>query len=196
MEPVETPITLLEKLRLPTPPPESWQRFTELFTPFLYDCVRRLAVPEEEVAEVVQEVFLVLLRGLGRCGYDRQRGRFRNWLRAVTLNKWREMQRRELRRRQHEITGQDLEQLHEATAVHQNNDFWDEVYPRQVIQQALLLVQNKVSTKIWRAFEENTLRGRPTDEVAAELDTTPNAIWIARCRVLKHLRDLLDGFLD
>ena len=40
------------------------------------------------------------------------------------------------------------------------------------------------------------LRGRPVEEVAAELGLTPNAVYVARSRVLKRLRRELAGLLD
>jgi DNA-binding CsgD family transcriptional regulator len=38
--------------------------------------------------------------------------------------------------------------------------------------------------------------GRPTDEVATELGLSPNAVLIAKSRVLKRLRDKADGLVD
>ena len=36
----------------------------------------------------------------------------------------------------------------------------------------------------------------PTDEVAAELGLTPNAVLIAKSRVLKRLRHKAEGLID
>jgi RNA polymerase sigma-70 factor (ECF subfamily) len=48
----------------------------------------------------------------------------------------------------------------------------------------------------WRAFEATVRNERPTDEVAAELGMTPNAVLIAKSRVLKRLRQKAEGLLD
>jgi RNA polymerase sigma-70 factor (ECF subfamily) len=195
MEPFKTPPSLLEQLRAPTPPKESWERFLELFGAFLYECVRVMRVPEEHASEVVQEVFLTLLRGLDRCRYDPRRGRFRDWLRTVLRNQWRAIRRREFRRSGRERTGIDLGQLEEPAAPHEAA-FWEQDYCRHLIERALALVRKEVSEKIWAAFERSAIQGLPIQEVARSLGTTVNAVWMARFRVRKQLRDLLEGFLD
>src|SRR5436190_1808729 len=84
--------TLLDKLRLPEQQ-EAWNRFTELYTPLIYYWARSQSLAEADAADLVQEVFLVLVTKLPHFRYD-QDGSFRGWLRTLTLNKHREMQRR------------------------------------------------------------------------------------------------------
>jgi RNA polymerase sigma-70 factor (ECF subfamily) len=44
-------------------------------------------------------------------------------------------------------------------------------------------------------FARFVLDGLPADEVAAELGTTPNAVYIAKSRVLARLREEAGGLL-
>src|SRR5262245_60040259 len=90
--PVDTPASLLERLRRPDDR-EAWARFVELYTPLLYFWARRTGLQQADAADLVQEVLAVLFRKLLEFTYDKQRS-FRNWLRTVTLNKWRETVRR------------------------------------------------------------------------------------------------------
>ena len=48
----------------------------------------------------------------------------------------------------------------------------------------------------WRVFWETAANGRPAADVAAEFGITPNAVYLARSRVLHRLRAELDGLLD
>ena len=64
-----------------------------LYTPLLYYWCQRAGLQEQDAADLVQEVFVLLVRKLPEFRYDRERS-FRNWLRTVALNKWRESQRR------------------------------------------------------------------------------------------------------
>ena len=85
---MDTPASLLERLRQPADP-AAWSRFVELYTPLLYGWARRVGLPEQDAADLVQDVFVQLVRKLPDFTYDRHKT-FRGWLRAVTLNKWRE----------------------------------------------------------------------------------------------------------
>src|SRR5262245_35668003 len=67
---------------------------------------------------------------------------------------------------------------------------------RHLLAGALRLLEGEFTPATWKAFAETMLRGRPVEEVAAELGLTPNAVYVARSRVLKRLRqepaDLLE----
>src|SRR6058998_2879516 len=87
-----TPISLLEKLRQPADQ-LAWKQFVHLYTPLLFHWARRVGLQTQDAADLVQDVFTVLVQKLPEFRYDRQKS-FRGWLRTVTLNKWREKQRR------------------------------------------------------------------------------------------------------
>src|SRR5437867_4389388 len=84
--------TLLERVRRPDNP-EAWRRFVALYTPLLYTWASRLGLQEPDAADLVQDVFTVLLSKLPAFRYDRQKS-FRAWLMTVLRNKWRETRRR------------------------------------------------------------------------------------------------------
>src|SRR3954471_10251517 len=87
-----THASLLERLRLPEEQ-AAWERFVQLYTPLLHRMALRLSVPETDEADLLQEVFAVLVRELPEFKYD-PRLLFRGWLWTVLANKWREQRRR------------------------------------------------------------------------------------------------------
>jgi RNA polymerase sigma-70 factor, ECF subfamily len=102
-----TSLTLLERLKT-TDDEEAWSRFVRLYTPLLYYWCRRIGLHEQDAADLVQDVLAHLVRKLPEFKYDSV-GSFRNWLRVVTVNKWRERQRK--RRFPSSINGEELEQV-------------------------------------------------------------------------------------
>jgi RNA polymerase sigma-70 factor (ECF subfamily) len=48
----------------------------------------------------------------------------------------------------------------------------------------------------WKACWEIVVAGRSPEEVAAELGITTNAVYVAKSRVLRRLRQELHGLLD
>src|SRR5438552_1694044 len=58
-----TSISLLERIRQPAER-EAWGRFVELYTPLLYYWACRLGMQESDAADLVQDVFAVLVQKL------------------------------------------------------------------------------------------------------------------------------------
>jgi RNA polymerase sigma-70 factor (ECF subfamily) len=184
-----TPASLLEKLRQPHPQ-AAWQRFIELYSPLLFSWCRRAGLQDHDAADLVQEVFVTLMEVLPTFSYDRDKS-FRNWLRTLTLNKWRQVCRQRARQR---AAGDAV--VAEAVAENELEAFWETEYRQQVADRALRLIQTDFQESTWKAFWEHAVVGRSADEVAAELGITPGAVYSARFRVLGRLRRELAGLLD
>ncbi len=185
-----TPVSLLERLRGPGEP-EAWRRCAELFTPLIYHWAHRAGLSAADAADLVQEVFLVLVQKLPEFRYDRQ-GTFRGWLRTVTLNKWREMQRR--RRLPARDDGDP--RLDELSVPDDLEAYDEHEYRRHLVDRALKLMKSEFQPSTWKACWEHVVSGRPAAEVANELGISPDAVYTAKSRVLRRLRTELEGLLD
>lgn len=185
-----TPASLLLRLRQPDGP-RAWEEFVHLYTPLLYRWARRAGLAEADAADLVQDVFALLLVKLPEFRYDRH-GSFRAWLRTVALNKWRE----NLRRRGPLPRQLDDAALAELPGRDDGDPFAEEEYRRFVAGRALQLMQVEFPTAVWKACWETATNGRPAAEVAAELGISIDAVYTARYRVLRRLREQLEGLLD
>src|SRR5262245_52503939 len=87
-----TSASLLERLRQPAEQ-GGWDRFIELYTPLLFYWARRLGLQDQDAADLVQDVFTTLVKKLPEFQYDACKG-FRNWLRTLLVNRWRDHCRR------------------------------------------------------------------------------------------------------
>src|SRR5262245_5152486 len=87
-----TPVSLLERLRRPDAQ-AAWKRFVELYTPLIYSWAGRLGLQASDAADLVQDVFVTLLRTMPAFQYDPSRS-FRSWLRTLVANRWRDSCRR------------------------------------------------------------------------------------------------------
>jgi RNA polymerase sigma-70 factor (ECF subfamily) len=183
-----TPASLLERLRQPDPG-AAWERFAELYTPLIYYWVRRQGLQQADAADLVQEVFLILVEKLPDFHYDPGRS-FRAWLRTVTLNKVREGRRRAV---PVQAAGAALDGL---AADDAQDPSWDREYREQLVQRALGVLRRDFEPVTWEAFWRHGVLSRPAPQVAAELSLTPGAVRAARFRVLCRLRQELAGLLD
>jgi RNA polymerase sigma-70 factor (ECF subfamily) len=88
---VSTSDSLLERLRQPDR--DAWARFVELYTPLLQRWTWRLGLQEADAADLVQDVFGILIQKLPGFAYDPGRS-FRGWLRTVLVHRWHNWPRR------------------------------------------------------------------------------------------------------
>jgi RNA polymerase sigma-70 factor (ECF subfamily) len=183
-----TPPSLMERLRQ-TDDREAWDRLVRLYTPLLYYWARQMGLREADAADLVQDVFALLLVKLPDFVYDPGRS-FRAWLRTVTYNRWREVQRR-LEARPDARPG-PLPDLPGPDAP----DLWEEEYQRHVVRRALELMQSEFETTTWQACWAVVVEGRSAGEVGRDLGMTAGAVRVARFRVLARLRQELAGMLD
>ena len=181
-----TPISLLERLRQPSEE-AAWGRFVELYTPLLYSWTRRLGLQDSDCADLVQEVFTVLVGKMPQFRYDPDKS-FRAWLWTVLYNKWRSS-----RRRQTEASLEDVVDPHDPDGA---GSLEEAEYRRQLVSRALQLMRTDFEPTTWTACWQFVVGGRPAAQVAAELGISPNAVYIAKCRVLRRLRKELDGLID
>jgi len=184
-----TPPSLLERMRRPTDQ-EAWNRFVQLYSPLLYRWARRMGLAGQDADDFLQEVFTLLVRKLPEFQYD-PRKRFRNWLWTVALNKFREHQRSRPVP-QHQAGEEVLAQL-----PAQDDEAIGEVeYREYLVRRALELMQAEFNPTTWKAFWECVTANRPAAEVGGELGLTVDAVYAAKSRVLRRLREELEGLLD
>src|SRR4051812_37490198 len=144
----KTPSSLLERLRQPFEP-EAWARFVSLYTPLLYSWGRRVGLQEQDAADLVQDVFVTLLKVLPSFTYDRHQS-FRRWLWTVTINKWRKDRKRPDNRM---VRGQG--DVPEPVAVADDLDAaWEAEYQQHLVNQALRLMRADFEETTWKACWE------------------------------------------
>lgn len=185
----DTPATLLDRLRRPGDP-AAWAQFVHLYTPLIYRWAQQLGLGPAESADLVQDVFVALLKALPDFEYDRRRS-FRAWLCTLARNKVRDA------RRKHAPTlaGSGLDGL-AGGALDPAVDVDEAEYRRYLADRALQLAKREFAPATWQAFWGVVVEGRAAGEVAKQLGVTANAVYLARGRVLRRLREALEGLMD
>jgi RNA polymerase sigma-70 factor (ECF subfamily) len=182
---ITTSVSLLQKLRRPEDG-QAWEEFVGLYTPLMLAWARKLGLQDADAADLVQNVFVLLLRKMPEFVYDPGKS-FRGWLRAVARNEW-------LARRKR--AAPDALPADAEVAAPAEEGFWEQEYRSHLAHRALRLMQSEFEANTWRACWETTVNGRAAAEVAAELGMQPGAVRAAKFRVLNRLRVRLDGLMD
>jgi RNA polymerase sigma-70 factor (ECF subfamily) len=185
---VTTSLSLLKRLKSGGET-QSWNRFVHLYTPLLYKWIRGQGVPRDDAADIVQDVLATLVRKLPSFQYDRN-GSFSRWLHTVAVNRCRDFFRRRASRPQQ--TNVDLNPPTDDDSAL----FTEQEYRRGLARQALQLMREEFEDTTWKACWEHVVSGRRAAEIAAELGITANAVYVAKSRVLRRLREELEGLWE
>ncbi len=182
--------SLLQRLRSPGEE-EAWRRFVQLYAPLIFYWGRQKGLDDSDASDLVQEVMTILLRELPRFEYDPNR-RFRGWLRQITVNKTRDIQRKQKAQREAGLDGTvaPIESRGEADL------FGEDEYRSFLAQRAMKLMKAEFQETTWKACWMHVVEGRRAADIGQELGISANAVHIAKCRVVRRLREELDDLAD
>lgn len=172
--------------------PAAWDRLVRLYAPLVASWCRRMGVAEQDVGDLLQEVFSAVAAHLERFHSDRPTDTFRGWLATITRNKVRD----HFRRRAIEPAaagGSEANFRFERIAAPRVPDDPPEVPTSDVLlddllKRALEAIRPEFHERTWRAFWGTVVEGRAAADVAADLDMQPGAVRVAKSRVLLRLR--------
>ncbi|MDE0865056.1 MAG: sigma-70 family RNA polymerase sigma factor [Rubripirellula sp.] len=191
----DTSLTLLEQVQANQA--EAWDRLVDLYAPLVRYWCRRSQLNDEDVAEIFQETFRAVATHIQNFRHERKDDSFRGWLRTITTNKIRDHFRR--------IDGQaiaeggsvgqmKIAEISDPLTEDEENSEQDIL--RASVHQMLEMVRGDFEQRTWEAFWQCQVEGRGTDEIGLELKMTPAAVRKAKYRVLRRMREELDGLID
>ena len=139
---------------------------------------------------MVQEVLTLLVQKLPGFVYNPNQ-RFRGWLWTLTLNQWRAGKRR----RALPIASGDG-QLADVAAPEGIDGIGECEYRHYVVGRVLRLIQREFQENTWRAFWKSVAEDQAAEEVAHQLRISVAAVYAAKSRVLRRLRQETHLLLD
>jgi RNA polymerase sigma-70 factor (ECF subfamily) len=159
---------------------DAWRNFAALYTPLVYGYAIRRGLQHADAADVAQEVLMEVARCIRGFEYSPDKGKFRDWLGLVTRRRI-----GKLFRKTAVTTGPDADGIAAAAS----DTEWTTAFHAHVLEAALARIRPEFQEKTWEAFREHWLRDQPADVVASRNGMTLAALYIAKSRVLKRLRE-------
>jgi RNA polymerase sigma-70 factor, ECF subfamily len=184
----DTSASLLMRVRDRQRHPGAWDEFIRLYTPLLLRWAARAGLQHADRIELVQEVFVILLRALPTFEYDERRS-FRAWLHTVLQNKWIDL----VRRRREQAGVKDVSAV---VAPDSHVEIEEHEFRQFLIHRALELAEEDLGPATIAAFRRTALQGQRSAEAAVELGISENAVNLARRRVFRRIKQYLQGMLD
>jgi RNA polymerase sigma factor (sigma-70 family) len=190
-----TSATLLQRLRDPRDA-EAWGRLNDLYAPLIRLWAERLGVRGADADDLVQDVLAVVVRRFPEFVHPERPGAFRGWLRAIAANCARDAWR--ARRLTPQAPGGTDFGSYIARLEDPADDLareWDREHDIHVTRRLLDRIKPDFEAQTWLLFQQFVLDGRSADEVAKGNGATPNAVYIAKSRVLARLREEAGGLV-
>jgi RNA polymerase sigma-70 factor (ECF subfamily) len=176
---------------------QAWERLVTLYAPLVYHWCRSRGLQEQDIADVMQEVFRAVVAHVGGFRRDQPGHTFRGWLRRITQNKLNDYHRHTSQEVRGAGGSSARERLQQQPAPEPVDDgsAHDDDGESALFARALNLIRAEFAEHTWLAFWRTAVEGRSAKDVAAELGTTAGAVRVARCRVIRRLREELGEFL-
>src|SRR5207249_3180206 len=146
---------------------------------------------EQDAEDAAQEVLITVLREMPSFKYDPS-GSFRGWLFRIVHHRVQRLHReRKLVLVDPAELERKLDEMQDAQSPLAQR--WQEEHDSMVLGRALNLIQHEFAEPTWRAFMKTAVDGLTPRQAARELGITANAARIAKCRVLRRLRQEIEG---
>ncbi|MEQ8789582.1 MAG: sigma-70 family RNA polymerase sigma factor [Pirellulaceae bacterium] len=191
-----TSLSLLDKVKRDASS-ESTSQLVYVYAPLLRRWLRRYSIQDCDVDDLVQTVLATVFRELPRFDHNGRPGAFRSWLRLILVNRlrafWRSGRYRPTATGDSDLM-KKLDELADETSS--LSRVWDEEYDRRVIAQLIDLVQPKVAPNTWEAFRRQAIEGESAADAARDLNMSIDAVYAAKSRVLRMLRQEAAGLMD
>jgi RNA polymerase sigma factor (sigma-70 family) len=182
-----TRISLLEVLRDHREDDAAWGEFVRVYGPVVVAWCRKRGLQHDDALDVTQEVLLRFWRTSKQFIYN-PRGRFRSYLKQVArsaLVRWAEQSG--------DPHDQATRSLLERTP--EREDLLArlaEAYDTELVAIAMAEVKIRVRPHTWQAFELLALERRSGADVAATLNIEINTAYVARRKVQRMIREIVD----
>jgi RNA polymerase sigma-70 factor (ECF subfamily) len=176
---------------------DAWRRLVKIYAPLVDLWIRRAGLQPADAYDVFQEVFMAVAEGIDGFRKVRPSDRFRGWLRTIVRNKLADHFRR--RGAQPAAAGgseacRQLQEVEGPSPPAEDHDELESV--RQLRLRALELIHCEFEERTWQAFWRVAAEGEAAKDVAEDLGITASAVRLAKSRVLRRLREEMEGMED
>ena len=176
---------------------QAWTRLVELYRPLLYRWLRRQDVPHDDAEELTQDVLSVVVQEIGRFQHNGRLGGFRRWLREITVHRalgfLRGRQLRGAAPGGSTFLARSQQRMDDNDSLVQQ---WDREFDQQVLAQLMNIVETELEPTTCAAFRLVTLEDVPAEQAALQLGISVGAVYSAKSRVLRKLRQAAEGLVD
>ncbi len=165
----------------------SWNRFYDLYSPWLRSWVCRLTgypLNNPDVDELANDVVAELWKQFAKQNYQyhEQTGSFRAYLKTTLIRRLQKYHQEKKRTQGNEVPelGSQLDNLADP-----HSELSSMLDKESILQRAKI----EFSARDWECFERTFFHNQSVQTVVKEMDVTQDVVWKAKAKILKWLRE-------
>jgi RNA polymerase sigma-70 factor (ECF subfamily) len=176
---------------------DAWREFVTIYRPVVYRLARTRGLQHADAEDLAQRVLIAVRRAIGNWDADPSKGRFRSWLGTIARNAISNA----LTRRPPDaaVGGSSILKLLEEQPEpdRQTAEHLEREYRRSLFRWAARRIRAEFRDGTWDAFWRTAVEGMSVEEAGTALGKSVGAIYAARSRVMRRLKDEIEqsGFL-
>lgn len=166
--------------------PTSWREFFDRYAPAIHNVAIHSGVQPSDAEDIVQRVMISIAKSIGNFRYDRDRGKFRTWVKRITRNAIIDQHRAKPK---NTLSLDDLpsdENLHCANDLERH---WEEEWRLQDLEYCLERIATRISRTRVVAFQKYVLEGVSATDTAKQLGMTIGNVYSVRFQVMQLIRE-------
>ncbi len=171
---------------------EAWADFLNLYRPVILRMARRRNLQDADAQDVCQKVLLAVSQAISQWQPHPDHP-FRAWLGRIVRNA---ILNAVTRRPKDQAAGlSEVDLLLREVAADDGDDSAELMLEtrRQLFQRASQVVRCEFTDVTWQMFWETEVEGQSVEAVAETCGRTAGAVYVARCRVMKRLREFVQS---
>jgi len=178
---------LLARLEDPTDQ-VAWERFDARYRGMLIGFARRLGLDLADAEEAAQRTLIAFCKAYREGKYDRDKGRFRHWLRGMARNEiarlYKEKARQPLpvsQRSSLEAVLQLVRDPEPLTAI------WEEQWQAHIVRECLRRAAGHFSARDVEVFKRLMIEEQSVERITQAMDVSQHVVYHAKHRILAFM---------
>ena len=167
---------------------DAWAQFVDIYGPLVFRFGIKKGLQEADASDMAQEVMQRVSGSIKKFEYDPSIGRFRSWLFLISNQSISNLIKKKVRQ---PIGSGDTAVNHALWQIptKEEESLWESDYRQQLLDWAISRIKIDFAEKTWLAFMGTAIENRDAKEVAESLDMSVGAVYIARSRIMKCLKE-------
>ncbi|MCX6984194.1 MAG: sigma-70 family RNA polymerase sigma factor [Lentisphaerae bacterium] len=165
-----------------------WEEFYRNYAPLIWLRGGDLNLSKGEKQDLIQDVMLCMFTNAGKFKYDREKGRFRDYMRTIIDRRAVDI----IRRRDPAISvGEDILRMNDKLVSPEQDDRWLAEWKTHVLNQALVELKSALEPITYQIFELYALKGWTPARVQRFLKVGKSSVYTAKSRAVDKLGEII-----
>ncbi len=174
----------------------AWERIHQLFGPLIKEWIRKAGVGHSDAEDILQQVLQKVFQNIGNFERKKATDTFTGWV--WTLTKFKILDHFQRQKASAKVAGGSManQMMHQISDKQLDSDVFDEESSAlRLTRNILEFVKSEFESKTWDAFWRATVEREKPADIAKSMEMTLHAVYKAKSRVSKRVRQELEGIL-